>query len=127
MQECVVLDILSDSDMTDCRPSDFPIEQHLHLRPNDGTSLSDPAVYRRLVGRLLYLTVRRPDIQYVVNTLSQFMQSPCSSHFDAATRVHQYLKWSVDKGLILSVSSAINLVGYADSDWVGCTNPRRFL
>jgi hypothetical protein len=125
MQECVVLDILSDSDMTDCRPSDFPMEQHLYLRPNDGTPLSDPTVYHCLVGCLLYLTVKRPDIQYAVNTLSQFMQSPCSSHFDSATRVLRYLKGSVGKGLFLSASSSINLVGYADSDWAGCTTTQR--
>ena len=126
-QRKYTLDILSDSGMSGCRPTNFPMEQHLRLRPNEGTPLSDPTVYRRLVGRLLYLTVTRPDIQYAVNSLSQFMQSPCSSHFDAATRVLRYLKGSVGKGLFLSASSFINLVGYADSDWVGCTNPRRFL
>ncbi|RHN52451.1 putative RNA-directed DNA polymerase [Medicago truncatula] len=124
-QRKYTLDILSDSGMTGCRPSDFPMEQHLRLRPNDGTPLSDPTVYRRLVGRLLYLTVTRPDIQYAVNTLSQFMQSPYSSHFDAATRVLRYLKGSVGKGLFLSASSSINLVGYADSDWAGCPTTRR--
>lgn len=101
--------------MTGCRPTDFPMEQHLRLRPNDGTPLPDPTVYCHLGGRLLYLTLTRPNIQYAVNTLSQFMQSPCSSHLDAATRVLRYLK-SVGKGLFLSASSSINLVGYADSD-----------
>jgi len=124
-QRKYTLDILSDSGMTGCRPSDFPMEQHLRLRPKDGTPLSDPTVYRRLIGRLLYLTVTRPDIQYAVNTLSQFMQSPYSSHFDAATRVLRYLKGSVGKGLFLSASSSINLVGYADSDWAGCPTTRR--
>ncbi|XP_020204540.1 uncharacterized protein LOC109789900 [Cajanus cajan] len=106
--------------MTGCQPSDFPMEQHLRLRPNDDTFLPDPTTYRRLVGCLLYLTVIRPDIQYVVNTLSQFMQSPCSSHLDAATRVLRYLKGSVGQGLFLPASSSITLVRYADSDWVGC-------
>ena len=64
------LDILSDSGMTDSRPSDFPMEQHLRLRLADGTPILDPTIYRRLVGRLLYLTVTRPNIQYAVNTLS---------------------------------------------------------
>ncbi|KAK2450175.1 hypothetical protein QL285_009307 [Trifolium repens] len=101
------------------------MEQHLRLRPNDGSPLPDPTLYRRLIGRLLYLTVTRPDIQYVVNTLSQFMQSPCTSHMDAATRVLRYLKGSVCKGLFLSAASSINLVGYADSDLAGCPITRR--
>nr|KYP38661.1 Retrovirus-related Pol polyprotein from transposon TNT 1-94 [Cajanus cajan] len=60
-QRKYTLDILSDTGMTSCRPSDFPMEQHLRLRPNDGTLLPDPTAYRRLIGRLLYLTVTRPD------------------------------------------------------------------
>lgn len=119
-QRKYVLDILTDSGMTGSRPSNFPIEQHLHLRPNNGTPLSDPAAYRRLVGRLLYLTVTRPDIQYAVNTLSQFMQNLHSAHLDAANRVLRYLKGSVGMGLFLSASSPLSLVGYADSDWAGC-------
>ena len=106
--------------MTGCRPSDFPMEQHLRLRPNDGVPLPDPTIYRRLVGRLLYLTVTRPDIQYVVNTISQFMQTPHSTHLDATNRVLRYLKGSIGKSLFLSASSSLNLVGYVDSDWAGC-------
>jgi hypothetical protein len=124
-QRKYTLDILSDSGMTGCRPSDFPMEPHLRLRPNDGSPLPDPTIYRRLIGRLLYLAVTRPDIQYVVNTLSQFMQSPCTTHLDAATRVLRYLKGSVGKGLFLSASSSLNLIGYADSDWAGCPTTRR--
>ncbi|XP_058726224.1 uncharacterized mitochondrial protein AtMg00810-like [Vicia villosa] len=124
-QRKYTLDILSDSGMTGCQPSDFPMEQHLRLRPNEGSPLPDPTIYRRLIGCLLYLTVTRPDIQYAVNTLSQFMQSPCTTHLDAATRVLRYLKGSVGKGLFLSASSSLNLVGYADSDWAGCPTTRR--
>ena len=43
--------------MTGSWPSDFSMEQNLRLQPTDGTPLSDPAIYRRLVSRLLYLTV----------------------------------------------------------------------
>lgn len=58
------------------QPSSFPMEQNLRLRPDDGTPLTDPSLYRRLIGHLLYLTVTRPDIQYAINTLSQFVQNP---------------------------------------------------
>ena len=91
-QRKYTLDILSDSGQIGSRPSPFPMEQNLKLRPTDGAPLSDPTVYRRLVGRLLYLTVTRPNIQYFVNTLSQFMQNPHSTHLDAAQRVLRYLK-----------------------------------
>lgn len=40
------------------------------------TVMSNPTSYKRLIGKLIYLTVIRPDISYVVQHLSQFMQSP---------------------------------------------------
>ncbi|XP_062093437.1 uncharacterized mitochondrial protein AtMg00810-like [Humulus lupulus] len=110
--------------MTCSKPSNFPMEQHIRLRPANGTPLPDPTVYHRLVGRLLYLTVTRPDIQYAINTLSKFMQSPYSSHLDAANRVLRYLKGNIGKGLFLSASSSLNLVGYANSDWASCPTTR---
>ncbi|KAL5699168.1 hypothetical protein ACHQM5_030108 [Ranunculus cassubicifolius] len=111
--------------MTGGRVSDFPMEQNLHLSPNDGTLLPDPTPYRRLVGRLIYLTITRPDINYSVNILSQFMHSPRSAHMDATHRVLQYLKGSIGKGIFLSSSSNLRLQGYCDSDWAGCPTTRR--
>ena len=68
-----VLDILADFGMLGSQPSSFLMEQHSHLLPNNGAPLPNPSIYRHLVGHLLYLIVMRPDIQYFVNTLSQFM------------------------------------------------------
>ena len=45
----------------------------LHLTKDLGTPLSDPKVYRGLIGRLLYITITRPDITFVVHQLSQFL------------------------------------------------------
>lgn len=40
---------------------------------DEGDLLSNPTIYRRLVGSLIYLTITRPDIAYAVNLMSQFM------------------------------------------------------
>ncbi|XXG46179.1 hypothetical protein AAC387_Pa02g1092 [Persea americana] len=101
------------------------MEQHLHLTSTDGASLSDPSAYRRLVGRLLYLTVTRPDIVYSVQLLSQFMQDPRTTHMDAATRVLRYLKGTPGHGIMLSSSTSLTLSSFCDSDWAGCPMTRR--
>ncbi|GJT19476.1 ribonuclease H-like domain-containing protein [Tanacetum coccineum] len=48
--------------------------------------------YQKLVGKLIYLSVTRPDIAYVVHCLSRHMHAPLQSHFSAGLRVLRYLK-----------------------------------
>ncbi|KAK2982756.1 hypothetical protein RJ640_025172, partial [Escallonia rubra] len=55
---------------------------------------SDPSRYRRLIGRLIYLTLTRPGILFVVHALSQHMQPPRQSRWHGAICVVHYLKGS---------------------------------
>ncbi|KAK3018667.1 hypothetical protein RJ639_002809 [Escallonia herrerae] len=77
-QRKYALDILSESCLSASKPAAFPMEQNHGLALVGGPLLSDPGPYLRLIGRLVYLTITRPDICYVVHVLSQFMQSPHS-------------------------------------------------
>jgi hypothetical protein len=85
----------------------------------DGAPKTDGKAYRSLVGSLLYLTAARPDIVFVVNYLSRFMQSPSQIHFVAAKRVLRYLKGTLEFGMHFVKSSSVKLVGFSDSDWAG--------
>ena len=52
--------------LTDSKTVDTPVELNAHLTPSGGKPLSNPSLYRCLVGSLVYLSVTRPDISYVV-------------------------------------------------------------
>lgn len=54
--------------------------------------LKDITYYQGFVEKLTYSTIIRPDISYVVQTLSQFMQLPKSSYLEVAYNVVKYLK-----------------------------------
>ena len=56
--------------------------------------------HRRLVGKLIYLTVTHPDITYVVGVVSQFMHALRQPHFVAMCRILQYLKRAPGRGSI---------------------------
>ncbi|XP_057948370.1 uncharacterized mitochondrial protein AtMg00810-like [Malania oleifera] len=125
-QQKYALDILQDSGFSGCKPATFPMESNLKLSATDSSpSLNDPASYRRLIGRLLYLTITRPDIAYSVQVLSQFMAHPSLIHFRAAERILRYMKATPGQGILLSASSCLHLKAYSNSDWGGCLDTRR--
>ncbi|KAI5333442.1 hypothetical protein L3X38_023573 [Prunus dulcis] len=101
------------------------MEQNLKLNNEDGELLHNPETYRRLVGRLIYLTITRPDIVHTVHILSQFMQSPRTTHKDAADRLLHYLKGTPGQGILLSSSNNFQLRAYCDSNWASCPMTRR--
>jgi len=77
------------------------------------------------VGKLNYLTLTRPDISFPVSTVSQFLNSPCDSHWNAVVRILKYIKRAPGKGLVFTDRSHTNIVGYSDADWKGDASDRR--
>lgn len=82
--------------------------------------LYDATAYRRLTGRLLYLTTTRPDISFAVQQLSQFMQTPRQPHYEVALRIVRYIKASPAQGLFFPSTSDLQLKAFSDSDWATC-------
>ncbi|XP_022887310.1 uncharacterized protein LOC111403142 [Olea europaea var. sylvestris] len=124
-QRKYTLDILADSGTLGSKPAKLPMDRNIKLSKESRCILSDPSIYRRLVGRLLYLTITRPDISYSVQVLSQFISKPTDLHLQAAHKVLNYLKGSPGQGILLSSSSPLQLNGYCDSDWASCPDTRR--
>ncbi|RVW87653.1 Retrovirus-related Pol polyprotein from transposon RE1 [Vitis vinifera] len=71
----------------------------------EGEPLRDPGRYRQLVGKLNYLTITRLDISFLVSVVSQFLQSPCDSHWDAVIRILRYIKSTPGQGNLISWKS----------------------
>jgi hypothetical protein len=86
------LDILSDTGHLASKPSAFPMDSNAKFSASDGELLDDPKSYSRLIGRLLYLTITRLDLTFVVHNLSQFMQAPRKPHLDAIFHILRYIK-----------------------------------
>ncbi|XP_071688998.1 secreted RxLR effector protein 161-like [Rutidosis leptorrhynchoides] len=89
--------------------------------------LSSLDVYRRLVGRLLYLSMTHPDISYAVQRLSQFISNSKDKHMQAAVHLLRYLKGSISKGLFYPVQPNLKIEGFSDADWASCLMTRRSL
>ncbi|CAL9028585.1 unnamed protein product, partial [Prunus brigantina] len=123
-QRKYTLDILAEAGLLGAKPAKIPMDHDLVLL-STGELLKDPTRYRRLVGKLIYLTITRPEITYAVNTLSQFMQEPRRQHLDAAYRLLHYLKEAPGQGLLFPSQNQLKLIGYCDADWARCPITRR--
>jgi histone deacetylase 1/2 len=90
--------------------------------------MTDPTLYRSIVGALQYATMTRPDIAFSVNKVCQFMANPLESHWKAVKRILRYLKGTISHGLLLSSSTTgppFSLRAYSDADWATDHDDRR--
>lgn len=119
------MDILTDTNMMDTNASCIPLEQHHVLLSDTSTPyLTDVTPYRRLVGRLIYLTITRPDLSYLVHVLAQFMYAPRESHWSAEIKVVKYLKGTCGPCLFFSSDASLDITAYCDADWASCPSSR---
>ncbi|KAL0368882.1 UNVERIFIED_CONTAM: Retrovirus-related Pol polyprotein from transposon RE2 [Sesamum calycinum] len=59
-------DLLQEAGLLGTKPVDTPMDSNLDFWNDDGNYLEDKTKYRRLVGKLIYLIVTRPDISFAV-------------------------------------------------------------
>lgn len=64
------MDLLKEYHRRDIKPSKFPMKTQCKMSPDKGEPLQDVQVYQKLMGKLIYLTVTRPDIIYAVHFLT---------------------------------------------------------
>ena len=84
----------------------MPTNGHLDL--DEGGNKVDQALYRSMIGSLLYLTVSRPDIMFSVCMCARFQANAKETHFIAEKEslgilsTHQALAFGIPKELDLN-------------------------
>ncbi|KAL1294329.1 hypothetical protein AAHE18_19G134300 [Arachis hypogaea] len=108
-----------------CKLAPSPMDVNYKLRASEGEILADPSTYRRLIRRLMYLKISRPNITFAVTKLAQFMADPHVPHLNAVHHILRYLKAAPSQGILFSTTNKFNLSVYADADWKNCLDTRR--
>jgi hypothetical protein len=106
-----------------------PVALGLKVSKNDKSPSLDATLFKRLVGRLMYLTATRPDIMYGVSLISRFMDKPKESHWKDGKRVLRYIAGTKSFEILYASSDNYKLIGYTDSytdsDWGGSMDDRK--
>ncbi|PKI32749.1 hypothetical protein CRG98_046862 [Punica granatum] len=118
-------EILKRFGMEECKSVSTPMNLKEKLQKGDGVEATDATTYRSLIGRLMYLTVTRPDIKFTVSALSRFMNCASELHMMAAKRVVRYLKGTATFGIKFSRGNQFKLSGFTNSDWANCVDDMR--
>ncbi|XP_021595149.1 uncharacterized mitochondrial protein AtMg00240-like [Manihot esculenta] len=106
------------------KPSSVPMEVNIKIKHTTEDVISDPIVYKQLIGKVMYIALTRPDIAYSIHVLSQFMDKSSQTHMKAGYKVLNYLKNALGQGLYLDASSKLILLAYSNSDWASCVEIR---
>lgn len=100
-----------------------PMQSHmLQVVKTEGT------LYSQATGSLMSLMLcTGHDIAFAVGRLSQCMNSPTMQLWTCLNRVFRYLQGTEEKRITYTKSSTsiIHVIGYTDSDWVGCKLDRK--
>ena len=123
-QRKYTIDLLRDSNMLNSKPANTPFDSKLQL-DKLGDPLDSPNYYQKLVGKLIYLTITRPDISFAVSLVSQHMHAPTVVHLCMVKRILRYLKKTIGRGIVMRRNGHTDIIGFSDSDWAGNTIDRR--
>ncbi|GJT92468.1 retrovirus-related pol polyprotein from transposon TNT 1-94 [Tanacetum coccineum] len=95
------------------------LDEDLHRKPVDAT------LYRGMIRSLMYLTVSRPGLNYVVCLCARYQAKPTEKHLQAVKQIFRYLNGTINMRLWYSKDTDMSLTAYADADHAGCQDTRR--
>ncbi|XP_071703956.1 uncharacterized mitochondrial protein AtMg00240-like [Rutidosis leptorrhynchoides] len=114
-QRKYALELLYTAGILDEKPSNVSIDRNVKLTADACEILPDATLYRKLVGKLIYLTIT--DLKFYAQHLSQFSQAPRTTHLQALYKVLRYIKLCPAQGLNFPSKTNLILQAYCDSEW----------
>lgn len=128
-QRCYIERKLKEFNMSDCKPSNIPVDPGYQKQQVCSEKGVSKEIYRKAIGSLLYLvTNSRPDIAIGTSILARRVEDPRQADWTEVKRIFRYLQATMEKRLKLGSSSECDnnqLIGYADADWAGDTSDRK--
>ena len=110
------------------KPTTIPMDPKIHLTTFDGDLLPDHSWHHRLIGRLLYLTLSRPDITFAIHRLSQFVAQPQVPHYKQIIISFVISNLILVKACFLLLPLFMQLRAFSDANsWASYADSRKFV
>ena len=90
-------DLLLMHNMLSAKAAKTPCAPNLRPVPTEGSLLANPYVYRSMVGH--YLTFTRPDLNFAIHQVCQFMSTLGEAHLIVAKRILRYVSDTLNFGI----------------------------
>ena len=84
------------------------------------------SIYMQIVGKVQYITPRRPDVMFALKEAARHLQEPRWFDWYRLGRLVRYLCDTGSYAMHLQHSgNTREVIAYSDADWAGCTETRR--
>ncbi|GJR51450.1 retrovirus-related pol polyprotein from transposon TNT 1-94 [Tanacetum coccineum] len=123
-QSKYALEIIKKYCMETSYPVDTPMVEKSKLDADPQGKEVDPTCYPGMIGSFMYLTVSRPDLQFVVCMCAWYQAKSTKKHLHAVKQIFRYLRGTVNMGLRYSKDSYIAVTAFANADHAGCQDTR---
>uniref|UniRef100_A0A3Q7IJS5 Uncharacterized protein n=1 Tax=Solanum lycopersicum TaxID=4081 RepID=A0A3Q7IJS5_SOLLC len=130
-QRKYILELLSTVGLGGSKPASTPMEMNVKLTTFEYDSavggvedpmLSDIHSYQQLVGKLIYVTITRPDICFAVQSVHATSKKVTLGCSIESAQIPQTSTWARS---VTARDFITSLTAYCDSDWAACPNTRR--
>ena len=126
--------ILQEANMTKCNPAPTPgtAANKATFADSEPLTPDQHKVYRRVVGKLQWLSFTRPDISYPTNELARGLHQPTEADWKKAKHLVRYLRGTSNYTQQLRPTTTLNTSKavldmdiHVDADWAGCPSTRK--
>ena len=126
--------ILQEVNMTKCNPAPTPgtAANKSTFADSEPLTPDQHKVYRRVVGKLQWLSFTRPDISYSTKELARGLHQPTEADWKKAKHLLRYLRGTGNYTQQLRPTTTLNTSKavldmdiHVDADWAGCPSTRK--
>ena len=124
-QKSFIKKILQHFKMEHCKSMGVSMNPNITLEWDMNSPPTDIKLYQALVGCLLFATITRLDLKYVIGIVSRYGSAPQKTHMTIAENILRYLKGTNDYGFFYSKHEEGNLKSFVDVDYTRDLDTRR--